>query len=654
MPEVAMIESVTPPHAEQDAARMVTLQQIVLPGPNGIGETALYLHDSGSVVVDVENREVVLLPDGRLWLDSYMNLFSLDLWARSCALGGLMLELRGQGRFHLRLWRLERAGGREQELIDRILTLTPEGVRLSPGPRLDLGPRAQGVLIIRLTALEEARFIGGAWLSPAPANPRDLRLALSITTFRREAAVDASVARMLRFLSGEGAALMKAAGCSAHLFVVDNGQSIALAPHPLLSIIPNNNLGGAGGFARGLAAARDGGFTHCLFMDDDASVEMESLVRTAAFLQLARDSRAAVAGAMISEARPWAMWENGAVFDRSCRPRHLGTDLRDGPAVIRMLTDAARPTPRGFYAGWWYFAFPLEHVRHYPFPFFVRGDDISFSLAHDFRIATINGVVSLQEDFSDKESPLTLYLDLRNHLHHHMVHEGMDIGANGTAKIVAHFLMRSIVRMHYESAEAQLQAWQDVMRGPEFFASNADMSRRRAEVAALARTEAWRPAESADFAMPEMPPQEPSARYGRLMKWLLNGHLVPFWRLWGRRVRIPATHRGLIWPLWGVREAVFLSPDETRAYRVSHSKRHGWSLIWRAFRLYLRWRRDYARLRDAHRRGYEELASRDFWDGLFLQTAPLSSTANRADVADEPSRHRSPPAPAAGASSAAP
>lgn len=602
-----------------DPAPMMTLQRLILPDPAITGETELYLHNAGMVVVDADRHEIVFLPGGQVWFDSYMNFFSLDLWARSCRLDGLVLELRGEGRFHLRLWRLDRAGGREQFLTDTVIRLSPGGVRLDLGEKIDLGPTARGVLIVRLTALGEGKLVGGAWLAPRPESPRDLRLALSITTFRREAEVGASVARITDFLAGEGAALMRAAGCTPHLFVVDNGRSVDLAPHPLLTLIPNNNLGGAGGFARGLAAAKDGGFTHCLFMDDDASIQMESLVRTAAFLQLANNSRAAVAGAMISEARPWMMWENGSVFDRACRPRHIGTDLRNGPAVISMLTDAARPRPKGFYAGWWFFAFPLAHVRHYPFPFFVRGDDISFSLAHDFDISTINGVVSFQEDFSVKESPLTLYLDLRNHLHHHLVHEGMDIGANGTAKIVARFLMRSIIRMHYDSAEAQLQAWEDVMKGPEFFASNADMSRRRTEIAALARSEAWRPTEPQDLEVPEMRFREPPALFSQIMKWLLNGHLVPLWSLWGRRVRIPASHRGLMWPLWGAKEAVFLAPDETRAYRVTHSKRRGWSLIWRSFRLYLRWRRDYRMLRAAHRLGYRDLADRAFWDGLFLE-----------------------------------
>ncbi len=94
------------------------------------------------------------------------------------------------------------------------------------------------------------------------------------------------------------------------------------------------------------------------------------------------------------------------------------------------FTSAAQRSPK-IYGGWWFFAFPIKQVTRYPFPFFVRGDDINFSLANDFHITTLNGVVSFAEDFSDKESPMTLYLDLRNHMVQHLTLEKMD---NGTAE----------------------------------------------------------------------------------------------------------------------------------------------------------------------------------------------------------------------------
>ena len=225
--------------------------------------------------------------------------------------------------------------------------------------------------MFRLIAFGEGRLIEGAWETGIPADPVvPIRLAISITTFRREAEVAATAARIGDFLDGAGAPALDALGAEAHLFVVDNGQSAELPPHPRLTLIPNANLGGAGGFARGLAAAEDGGFTHCLFMDDDASFMMESLLRTLAFLRLARSPKAAVSGAMISEARRWAMWERGAVFNGACRPDHVGVDLRDPVAVAQMELAAAAPKPRGFYAGWWYFAFPVAAGHALPVPVF--------------------------------------------------------------------------------------------------------------------------------------------------------------------------------------------------------------------------------------------------------------------------------------------
>jgi hypothetical protein len=255
-------------------------------------------------------------------------------------------------------------------------------------------------------------------------------------------------------------------------------------------------------------------------------------------------------------------------------------------------------------------------VTRWPFPFFVRGDDISFSLANRFDTVTLNGIVSFQEDFSSKESPLTLYLDLRNHLHQHLVHEGMEIGAWGTTKIALHFLARSIIRMHYESAEAQLEAWRDVMKGPEFFEANADMARRRPEITALARTEAWAPA---PLESTVETPKEPSRRWGQILKFTLNGHLVPGWTLLARTAQIPASHRGLIWPVWGKKRARFYSVDGQKSYEVVHSKRRFAAIGWQALRLALRWRAAYPDLRRTHREGYARMAARPFWDARFAE-----------------------------------
>ena len=601
------------------ASTPITLQHLVLPDPAITLQTALFARLSGDVTQSGE--ALVFGPGGVAHFDGYMNVVNLGTWRAHAGVQALGLRLAGSGVLHASLRHVAAKGAAPQTLWQGDITLGAAGTDTDLTAHLP--DPATGVLSLTLAAAQGARLSLGAFTTPAPSAPAPLRLAISITTFRREADVALTAGRITRWLDGPGAAHLARLGASAHLFVVDNGQSVTLPAHPHLTLIPNANLGGAGGFARGLAAAQDAGFTHCLFMDDDASFQMESLTRTLAFLALARSPRAAVAGAMISAGKPGHMWENGAVFDRFCRPLFGGTDLADPAEVAEMEIEASQPKPKGFYGGWWYFAFPLAAVRHYPFPFFVRGDDISFGLAHRFDTVTLPGVVSFQEDFSSKESPHTLYLDLRNHLHQHLVHEGMEIGALGTARIALWFLARSLVRMHYDSAAAQLMSWEDLMRGPGFFAENADMTAKRPQVAALIRTEAWAPLDDGS-PLPPSRSTPPGWLLTQAMKYTFNGHLVPFWGVIGQRRRIAIADRGLIWTLWGLSEAQFVDATAGRGYTVRHDKRRFFALGLRAAGLTWRWIRLYPALKRAHRDSYGQLASRAFWQERFLPATGAS------------------------------
>ena len=601
---------------DADGRGRVTLQTLTMPDPAICTEEALYLRTRGPAFPSLGTGRIDMAAGAEVDLSTYFNLLNVGNWARHCRLDGLDLVLRGEGRVWLQATLHAPKGAADEVLHAEALDLDPAGARVDLRAAIARTERAggAGVLGLRLRAAGDARLDGGRFETRAPEGAAPPRLAVAITTFRREDDVRRTMERIAAFL--DDPARSGTLGARARVFVIDNGRSVPDPGLPRTAVIANPNLGGAGGFARGLAAAADGGFTHCLFMDDDASFQMESLVRTDAFLTLARDPAAALSGAMISSARKWAMWENGSVFDRSCRPQHVGTDLRERREVLEMEFAAARPKPPGFYAGWWYFAFPVAHARRWPFPFFVRGDDISFSLANRFRTATLNGVVSFQEDFSSKESPTTLYLDMRNHLHHHLVHDGMEIGWRGTAKIPLRFMARSLVRFHYESAEAQLLAWEDVMRGPDFFAANADMTERRAALAALTRAERFAP-----IAPGAAPPEwERPGRGGwrlRLLALSLNGHLLPFFRRFARSASVPIEDRGLVHPVWGHDSLTYLSASREAGYAVGMDRRRFLALLRRAFGMTLRWRREYAALRDAHRGAYPRMADRGFWQPRF-------------------------------------
>jgi GT2 family glycosyltransferase len=549
-------------------------------------------------------------PGAAVAASGWMNLFPLARWRRDAHLTGLALHLAGQGSLRASLTDPARS---------EVPLWSAEVDLLSGGTWLPLGdlpaPPGAGLVALHLAAGDAPARLTGAAFGADPAGQAPVRLAIVITTFRRPTELAETAARITAFLEAQDPATDLGGG--AHLFVIDNGAEVAPAapaPHPRLSVIPNRNLGGAGGFARGLAAARAGGFSHVLFMDDDARMPMENLVRSAAFLRLAQSPRPAVAGAMISTAAPGTIWEMGAVFDRACRPCHGGTDLTDMAEVLAMEAGALAPRPRGFYGGFWFFAAPLAAIRHDPFPFFVRGDDISFSLANRFDIATLPGVVSLQEDFGRKESPTTLYLDLRNHLHHHLVQDGMEIGRNRSAWVALRFILRSVIRMHYASARAQLLAWEDVLAGPAMFEATADMAARRGELARIGAAEAWEPLRD-----PAEPPlrRPPPRIWARLMQVLLNGHLMPFWGLIGARRRIGIAQRALIWPLWGAAAAEFVDAPGGRSYAVRHDKRQAAAIFVRAWRLTRAWRQGYETLRDLHRAAYGPMTTPEAWARRF-------------------------------------
>lgn len=594
-----------------DAENFHTLQSLIWPEPGICTETDLYLRKDGAVAVSSSARRIRFAAAGMASFSTWFNLFNTEKWVRECGLEDLSLHLEGAGEFELSLLLVVRGKSLERVISD-IVTFPAEGTLRLDLSHLLQAPYDLGVLFFELRALGDGALHDASWQTQqAPRRSPDLVLA--VTTFKREAEVARTVARFSAF------AAQSWMRDHLHMVVVDNGQSVETAPNDHVSIVPNLNLGGAGGFTRGALEARRRGASHCLFMDDDASIHMDSLERTYQFLSYAQDSRTAVAGAMISEQARWAIWENGALFHGGCRPLYMGTDLRQVDEVVEMEIEASRPVPPTFYGGWWYFAFPLEQAEHLAFPFFVRGDDVSFSLANDFNIVTLNGVVSFQEGFTEKESPQTWYLDLRSHMAHHLSLPALDVGRFGVLKIALWFMLRNLPRMHYDTLAAINLAVEDVMQGPEFFDGNADMAQRRADLKAMTGAEAWQDLDSL-HGLPATRKEPPSWVVRLVMKLTLNGLLIPFYSHLGRKITLRAKHRGHIGYVWGAAQITVLNSDETKAYTVRHDKWRAVQLCGRFLRNGLRFLQNYETLAGQYRDGYDRLTSETYWrDKLELE-----------------------------------
>jgi galactofuranosylgalactofuranosylrhamnosyl-N-acetylglucosaminyl-diphospho-decaprenol beta-1,5/1,6-galactofuranosyltransferase len=574
------------------------IQPAIWPEPGVSTEGPPYLRLKGPAGMSLERGGVSFAAGGSATSNGYFNLFNLGKWRDLCGDIPVSLWLRGWGRFQLTIWLAPQDRSWER--------LYGETISLKDALTLNLDltavdhPRA--VIFFEMTALADGHLQDFAWTTSA-APLRQPELTLSVTTFRREEAVASTMARFARF--------REECGFRDHIrmIVVDNGRSVTVAPTDGVTIIPNENLGGAGGFSRGLLEARQSGATHCLFMDDDASIHMGAITRTWWFLAYARDPRTAVAGAMINASHRWQIWENGAIFDRGCKPQYFGCDTREPENVIAMEHETTFHAPPGFYAGWWFFAFPVDQARHMPFPFFVRGDDVSFSLANDFRIVTLPGVASIQESFTDKASPLTWYLDMRSHLAHHLSLPRKAISWGRMQRMFISFYLRTVLRFHYDSLSAVNLAIEDVMKGPQFFADNADMAERRKDLKELATTEAWQPLT-----------HTMGIRHGRasrplraLLLLTLNGHLLPLSNALGSNLVVEAPHRDNFREIYGAKRITYLNGQRTASYTVHRDRRRFWKESLRLLRNSLKLRRSWRQMHDEWQGRYGELTSEGFW-----------------------------------------
>ncbi|MBY6069075.1 glycosyltransferase [Leisingera aquaemixtae] len=600
------------------ATGAAALQGLIWPELGICTEQELYLRPQGPVAVLPDQRELRFEAGGHVSFGSWFNLFNLEKWQRECGLQSLSLELQGEGAFELVVFLVPR--GQSWDRVVSTYAEFPQDGRLRVDLDHVLAPGFRpGVLFFELRAMGPGRLSGASWQT-RDAPRRAPQLALAVTTFKREAAVARTVERFAAF---RDSSWMKP---HVQMIVTDNGQSVDLPPREGVTLVPNENLGGAGGFTRGLLEARAQGASHCLFMDDDASIHMQSLERTWMFLAYAEDPKTAVAGAMISEQHRWAIWENGARFFARCQPLHMGTDLRDMARMLAMEHETAQPVPEDFYGGWWYFAFPVAQAEHLAFPFFVRGDDVSFSLANDFNITTLNGVVSFQESFTEKESPQTWYLDLRSHMAHHLSLPQMDVGARGVLKIAAWFFLRNLPRMHYDTLAAINLAVEDVMQGPGFFDENADMAGRRADLKALTTSEAWQDLDPRR----ELPPvrhHPPAAWKRHLMKLTLNGLLIPGFARLGGKITLEAQNRSHIGFAWGAAEITCLNAERTKSYTVRHSKSAAWRETGRFLRNARAFLKGYDALAAEYRSRYGQLTSDDYWQARLGFAAPQERQA---------------------------
>ncbi len=464
-------------------------------------------------------------------LCTFFNAFSHRKWREQTGIEDIALRVSGAGTVTI-VGALYVAEGAAWRILRREVTLreAPEDIPLPP--LSTLGGEMLGVRVH--AGASDACLTSAAWVTRSPPR-RDVSLAAVITTFGRERLVRQAMADFADHVCG------RTPLGSVELYVIDNEGTLDPTRSKTLTVIRNPNLGGAGGFTRGLLEAIDAGrFTHALFMDDDASCEAESIRRTIALLAYATDPKVAVAGAMLLADRPCVQHEKGARLELSGRAEQCWISNRHGKDLSKLEALCGNESDEDVnYGGWWFFAFPLAAVERLPFPFFVRGDDVHFSLSNPFRIVTLNGVATWCDSFGTKLGPATEYLTYRAWLALSLMHCTRK-GARRTLTLCLNTAERCAYRFDYATMDAILEGVDDVMRGPDTFTRTPAPLRTLARL----RSSTSRGKPTLDDLL-KLEPQRWSGRDRLKARSPFAGHLFPALSRRSEGVR----HAAIVWEL---------------------------------------------------------------------------------------------------------
>lgn len=309
---------------------------------------------------------------------------------------------------------------------------------------------------------------------------RPIRLALATTTFKNEHFILPNIESVRReVIESDDSVAMR-----FHMFVIDNGRTLDANAQGGngVTIISNANVGGSGGFARGMLAALEGeslsdgeSFTHVLLMDDDVSIFPESIKRLFNLLSLANETYkdAFVNGAMIQLEHPNIQFEDVAFVMSSGTYGRIKGNLfidRIQDIAVNELIDVELP---GAYGAWWYACMPLSAVRKngLPLPVFVRCDDVEYGIRSNPTYMTMNGICVWHAQFDDRfRASVDCYQYIRNYL--------VMMAANSRSDTTT-FMMRTsrllslyLRQMAYETAELMVEGLEDFLKGPEFLMQN--------------------------------------------------------------------------------------------------------------------------------------------------------------------------------------
>lgn len=552
------------------------LQTFIPPTSIHYGSKEKYYRQTGNL--SFTSDALIMSPYAEISFDTYYNGFSIPLWRDKTGIRNISLSISGQGEVEIQLYQVSlkrfRYFGKEmdelknkkaelvKEPIDHVfLTLSSETQNLFNVNITDTSTY-NGLLYLVIIAKTTTHISSISWQTP-DEEKRHVELGIAITHFNRKQFVLPAIKRI-----NEQLIIQPEWQKKIQLLVVDNSQNITSSESNGVKIIPNKNTGGTGGFMRGfLYYKQETSVTHVLFMDDDASLEIESIKRAYSILKFANSDKAAVGAALFYDTMPDIFIERGAKLNRDStwRPQYCNARSNKLEDLLVQELDSDKPD----YTGWWFTAFPIKYAEHLPLPYFVRGDDVSFGVANDFDLILGTGIACLAEAFNHKVSPMMLYLDRRNKLIVHTLFINKPFALVKNYFKYALLMIWSLRQGYYQVIRKSMMDFQNLTGN--WLIKNSDMRNLVKELTDFVKDEKLNVLTSDILTSTDRVSLKPSSKIKTMLRFLtFNRLIIPLKekRILQRQAELP--HFPTI---AGYREILYFDPETEKGYVVKADRK---------------------------------------------------------------------------------
>lgn len=453
--------------------KQVIVQNVMIGSTPMKDETLNMYYRYSDTIIREENGVHVMSKKSYADFFTYFNTFSIEKWKKYTYLSNLYLEIDAQGIFAVDLF------GHYFNSLNRFVKewlgmfafeLETRQKVLIPYPDI----MNSSVVGFQITTKEKTAIYGMNYVTFVDEKYiKQPIITMATTTFKKENYIRKNVKILNSTLFNN-----PEYHDNFTWKIVDNGRTLDASEFnsDKIEIVQNPNVGGSGGFARGMMEAlkQTKRPTHILLMDDDVEIIPDSFTRLCNLLRLIRPEyeNHFISGAMLE------------INERNVQHEDIGMfslDGAHGPSKPRFdlnlaitITENEKMLPEDVhqYSGWWYCCIPTTIARedNLPLPLFVRGDDVEYSIRNNAKFISMNGICIWHEGFGTKFSgAMELYQVHRNDL---IIQTTLENTADITLMTrIKNLFWEEIYKFNYKGAGLLLDAVEDYLNGPEYMKS---------------------------------------------------------------------------------------------------------------------------------------------------------------------------------------